>query len=225
MGLAKRTVPSKICPQCKKVFRGQRQTSQFCSRKCGYKSKKGKPLSKERKKIIRDSMAKLEVREKLRILNHRPRAPQSLEHRKKTSDRLSGKMPVNLARAGRFGNIQRGWFRVNGRRMFFKSKWKANYALYLAFLKKQRQIKNWQYEPDVFIFHKIQFGTRSYRPDFKVTNSFGDIEYHEVKGWMDAQSKTKLRRMAKYYPKIKIVLIDSTKMKELSKWKSLLKFY
>jgi len=30
--------------------------------------------------------------------------------------------------------------------------------------------------------------------------SNGTHQWHEVKGWMDARSKTKLKRMAKYHP-------------------------
>jgi hypothetical protein len=45
-------------------------------------------------------------------------------------------------------------------------------------------------------------------PDFRVTLNDGSIEYHEVKGWMDDRSQTKLNRMAKYYPNVKMVLID-----------------
>ena len=73
---------------------------------------------------------------------------------------------------------------------------------------KQNQIKKWEFEPDIFWFLKIKRGVRSYKPDFKVFNSNGTVEYHEVKGWMNPKSKTKLKRMAKYYPNIKMILVD-----------------
>lgn len=92
--------------------------------------------------------------------------------------------------------------------IFVRSAWEANYARYLNWLVAHGQIKNWEYEPDVFYFENIKRGTRSYLPDFKVENNDGTIEYHEVKGWMDAASKTKLKRMKKYYPDVKIVLVD-----------------
>ena len=82
-----------------------------------------------------------------------------------------------LQKPGAFCNIKRGYFDINGKKMFFRSKWEANYACYLDFLVKQKQIKKWEYEPDCFIFEEIKFGTRSYRPDFKVTNNDGSVIY------------------------------------------------
>lgn len=135
---------------------------------------------------------------------------------KSMSKVLAGKMPKNIMREGRYGNIQRGYFDINGKKMFFRSKWEANYALYLDFLIKQKQIEKWEYEVDVFIFEKIISGTRTYRPDFKIFNN-NSVEYHEVKGYMDSKSKTKLKRMAKYYPEIKLILIDQCYYRDLEK--------
>ena len=112
---------------------------------------------------------------------------------------------------------KRGDYENSKGTMYFRSKWEANYALFLDFLIEKGEIKNWEYESDVFIFNQIQFGTRSYRPDFKVLNQDGSFEYHEVKGYMDSKSKTKLKRMTKYYPKVKIVLIDSDYYRDLNK--------
>lgn len=92
--------------------------------------------------------------------------------------------------------------------LYVRSSWEANYARYLNWLISIGEIKKWEYEPEVFEFEAIKRGARSYTPDFKVYNNNGSIEYHEVKGWMDAKSKTKLKRMNKYYPDIKIVLVD-----------------
>ena len=132
-----------------------------------------------------------------------------LETRQKISDFHKGKMPKNIMRPGKFCNVRRGHYNINNKDFFFRSKWEANYALYLDFLVKQGKIIKWEYEVDVFIFEKIKFGTRSFRPDFKIFNNDGTVEYHEVKGWMNAKSKTKLNRMRIYYPDIKLRLIDS----------------
>lgn len=152
------------------------------------------------------------------------------EHRekisKKTSLTLTGKMPKNILRPGKFGNILRGYFDINGKNMFFRSKWEANYSLYLDFLVNKNNIKSWSYESRVFIFEKIKLGTRSYRPDFEIINNDGSVEYHEVKGWMTPKSKTQLRRMKIYYPEIKVTLVDSVFYRDLSnKLGKLLKFY
>lgn len=122
-------------------------------------------------------------------------------------------------------NNQAGTYDINGREYYFHSKMEANYALYLDFLKKQKEILNWEYEPDRFVFEKILTGTRVYTPDFKVWITPAKWEYHETKGYMDAQSKTKLKRMRIYYPKEIVIVIDAEAYKSLKKWKNLLKFY
>lgn len=91
--------------------------------------------------------------------------------------------------------------------IYVRSSWEANYARYLNFLVKNGVIKSWDYEPDTFEFIGIKRGTRFYTPDFKVRNKDGQIEYHEVKGWMTPKSRTALDRMSRYYPDVKIVLI------------------
>src|SRR5690606_25989907 len=99
-------------------------------------------------------------------------------------------------------------------------------ALYLDFLVKQGEIKNWMYEEDTFMFERIKLGTRSYTPDFKIFNNDETVEYHEVKGYMDQRSKTKLKRMYIYYPEIVIILVDRSFYSEIvKKFKGIIKFY
>ena len=111
------------------------------------------------------------------------------------------------------------WHIIGGKRNFYRSGWEANYAYYLELLKNKGQITEWQHEvrEDEFWFLNIKRGVRSYLPDFKITNPDNSIEYHEVKGRMDAQSKTKIKRMAKYYPKVKLVVIDAKMYKSIEK--------
>ena len=92
--------------------------------------------------------------------------------------------------------------------IFFRSKWEANYARYLNWLVSKGELTGWLYEADEFEFKPIKKGTRFYKPDFKVWHNDGSIVYHEVKGWNDARSQTRAKRMAKYYPDVKIILID-----------------
>lgn len=91
---------------------------------------------------------------------------------------------------------------------YFRSRWEANYARYLNFLINNNQILRWEYEPDTFVFESIKRGTRSYLPDFKVYKTELEYEYHEVKGYNGPTSQTKLKRMAKYFPSEKLILID-----------------
>lgn len=104
---------------------------------------------------------------------------------------------------------------LNG--LFVRSSWEANYARYLNWLKSIGEIDDWEYEADCFVFEAIKRGTRSYTPDFKIYNTDDTIIYHEVKGWMDSKSKTKLKRMAKYYPEVEIVLIDEDAYRAIEK--------
>jgi hypothetical protein len=102
-----------------------------------------------------------------------------------------------------------GWREIGGKRKYFRSRWEANYARYLEFLKQSNQILEWVHEPEVFWFEGIKRGCVSYLPDFKVTYIDNVIEYHEVKGWMDDRSKTKIKRMAKYHPTVVLKIIDA----------------
>lgn len=102
-----------------------------------------------------------------------------------------------------------GWREIGGVKKYYRSKWEANYARYLEWLKAQGEIDSWLHEPDTFWFDGIKRGCLSYLPDFKVTEKNGKVAYHEVKGWMDDRSKTKIKRMAKYHPNVVLIVIDT----------------
>lgn len=101
-----------------------------------------------------------------------------------------------------------GWRPIGGQRCYFRSRWEANYARYLQFLVDKKQIIKWEHEPETFWFEDIKRGCRSYLPDFRVTELSGLVIYHEVKGWMDDRSKTKINRMRIYHPNIKLIIIE-----------------
>ena len=108
-----------------------------------------------------------------------------------------------------YSNIKKGYRTIGGQRCYFKSAWEANTARLLEFQK-----RTWQYEPKTFWFEAIRRGVRSYKPDFYLPKE--DI-YIEVKGYLDAKSKTKLKRMAKYHPKVKIEVWDSEFFKAIAR--------
>lgn len=112
---------------------------------------------------------------------------------------------VNSARSR--GAWKAGWREIGEKRNYYRSRWEANYARYLEWLKSRGEIKDWQHEPETFWFDAIKRGVRSYLPDFRVWENEGTSRLHEVKGWMDARSKTTLKRMAKYHPQETIILI------------------
>jgi hypothetical protein len=157
---------------------------------------------------------KLVISEKTRLTMSSPDSyVHSEENRQRCSD-VAHKMQTSGLLRQRYSRGSMGKREDLGG-LYVRSSWEANYARYLNWLVIQGSIKSWQYEPDEFIFEEIKRGCRSYLPDFKIFNLDGTIEYHEVKGWMDQKSATKLKRMAKYYPDIKIIVIDSDAYKIL----------
>lgn len=186
----------------------------YCSANCYNKSREGV--------IVRCSSCG-------EITSHR--SPSEIKDKNYCSNKChgiprQGKMPAVIMRNGKFGHVARGTFNINGREIFLRSKWEANYALYLDWLKNQKQIKEWGYEQDVFIFEKIKTGTRSYRPDFKIINNDNTFEYHEIKGWETPKSKTQINRMRIYYPKIKLLIVRKKEYIEIKdKLGKMLSFY
>jgi len=105
---------------------------------------------------------------------------------------------------------------------YFRSAWERNYARYLNFLVKQGGIRGWRYESVTFEF-PVKRGSRFYTPDFEVTELNGSISFHEVKGHMSPGSATKLKRMAKYYPYVRIFVIGKKEYEAVKKWAKLIK--
>lgn len=56
---------------------------------------------------------------------------------------------------------KQGWREVGGKRCYFRSKWEANYARYLQWMKDQGKIAEWEHEPETFWFEAIKRGTWS----------------------------------------------------------------
>lgn len=175
---------------------------------CGERSKKwiaenghprgmaGKSHSDETKKTIGASMAAVWA------------DPASVFHQTETKNkrrasalRAAAKRPAENC----YSRAKRGR-RADLGDTFFRSSWEANYARYLNWLIYHKKIASWGFETETFWFHKIRRGVTSYKPDFRVVLLDGSHEWHEVKGWMDPKSKTKLKRMSKYYPNEKVVV-------------------
>lgn len=99
--------------------------------------------------------------------------------------------------------------------IFFRSGTEANVARYLNFLKAHGQIVDWLYEPKRFMFDEIKRGVNSYLPDFQVWSTKCAYSWWELKGWRHPKGEVALRRMAKYYPDEKIVVIDKKAYAEI----------
>lgn len=114
----------------------------------------------------------------------------------------------NNRNAGRSrGSWKAGWREIGGKRNYYRSRWEANYARYLEWLKERDEIRDWQHEPETFWFDAIKRGVRSYKPDFRVWEIDGSTPLYEIKGWMCARSKTTLKRMAKYHPEERVIVV------------------
>lgn len=100
---------------------------------------------------------------------------------------------------------------------YFRSAWEANYARYLAWLQDKGEIQGWDYEPTTYHFPNQKRGAISYTPDFRIDHNDGTTEWVEIKGWMTPASRSKLRKMKKYHPEIKIKLIEATEYRQLKK--------
>lgn len=181
---------------------------------------------------------KIKAMKKRFILWHQthdhPRGMLGKNHAKETCDEMSRSrmgrkvlaattlkmMKTKLARYGttspatKHGSWKSAWREIGGRRIYARSRWEANYARYLEWLKVNGQIKEWEHEPETFWFEGIRRGTCSYLPDFRVTENNGAVAFHEVKGWFDARSKTKIKRMAKYHPTVSLRIIAAPWFKE-----------
>lgn len=139
----------------------------------------------------------------------------TIEQRDSASIRMRQKIQQGQA-TRKFPGAQQEWVEYpEGKRYFLRSSWEIRYAEYLEGLRLVGAITDWLYEPETFWFLKIKRGVRSYVPDFQVTHLDGSIEYHEVKGYMDAKSKTKIKRMRIYHPSVKLLVIGKDELKAL----------
>lgn len=104
-------------------------------------------------------------------------------------------------------NNKRVTAKFNGRNCYFRSQFEYKWACYLQFLKDSKIIKDWFYEPDIFIFEGERTAPVQYRPDFKLIGTDSKELYQECKGYHDGQTNSKLRRMARHYPDVVMELV------------------
>jgi hypothetical protein len=210
--------PITTCAVCGKEFKTKRGKERItCSKEC---------YSKDRAEWIKLWVAKNGHHRGMLGKHHSEefkkwQSERSKRYFKETPTEVlrEGYMKAMKTKMARYGTIanprpktswKQGWREIGNKRNYYRSRWEANYGRYLEFLKENKQIKEWEHEPETFWFEGLKRGTMSYLPDFRVTNLDGSIEYHEVKGWMDDRSKTKIKRMAKYYPHI-VLKVYATK--------------
>ena len=120
----------------------------------------------------------------------------------------------------KWDNIVRHTYDFGDRQITFRSGWELHYAFYLEWLKKIKEIKAWEYEPERYFFYITEGNTKirldnGYLPDFRVTNNDGTQYLVEIKG--KKQGTRKLQRMKKHYPHIKLELIQAKEYNDIKR--------
>lgn len=189
--------PSRTCEGCGASFRGHARR-RFCSIRC---SSAAGLKQKPKQFLLCETCGE-------RYLRRR-----SDRGRFCSRSCAGGGTSQRIREAGHVGT--KGGRRADLDNRYFRSSWEANWARYLNCLLAAGQVSGWEFESETFEFAGIRRGARFYTPDFKVTNADGTVEYHEIKGWMDQRSQTKLRRMAKYHPSVRVLVIEKAAYTEV----------
>ncbi|KKM75827.1 hypothetical protein LCGC14_1386370 [marine sediment metagenome] len=103
---------------------------------------------------------------------------------------------------------------IGGKHYKFRSKLERNWAAYLQFLKESDEIYDWRFEQTRFTFPDEIRGVKEFLVDFDILHNDWTLEYYETKGWLQGRDVTKFKRVVKYRPEIKIVLVMATKQKK-----------
>lgn len=171
---------------------------------------------------------KLKLSEKAKIMwadkNHKINSEESKNNRsKRQSEKMINRLKNNPQ--NQYSRVRKGKITIDDKTFFARSRWEANVAAYLQYLKESDLIKDWEHEAEEYRFEAIKRGVMSYLPDFKVTRLNGSFYLIEVKGYMDDKSKTKLNRMKKYFPDIFIDLIEAKRYKQLEENSGLFRWW
>lgn len=179
-------------------------------------AQKGKPWSEERKKAYRKAHPK--VTRPCERCGEDFELPRPGSPKKYCGDtcEIEGRLQTQRNRGYRSAGGKRG---RQGKReslggLYVRSSWEANVALVLNEKKRRGEVLDWKYEPRTFEF-PYKRGNRTYTPDFQVFWPDGTYEWWEVKGYLDNDSKVKLKRFAKHCPEEPLVLVDKAAYKSL----------
>jgi hypothetical protein len=122
-----------------------------------------------------------------------------------------------LKRQGHHKGYRADCLDTKGKPTYFPCRMEANYFRYLKWQKDQEIIIDFEYQPEEFDFtSKYKHGTTRYKPDFKVEDAFGWY-WVETKGYIDAKTKTKMKRVKELFPDCRVDLVTYTEYKKLGK--------
>lgn len=219
---------TRICPHCKKEWKvtTRRAAANHCSHECVLESIRASKKYVTRACLCCGTEFTVHCTSSRRNCSRKCASQRQSsaskdrwrneDYKQRMSDMITARHAANPPATPQFSNRKFGR-RPDLGNQFFRSAWEANYARYLNWLIAQKQIVGWRYEVKTFWFETIKRGVRSYKPDFEVTNNDGTIEYHEVKGWDHPRGKTARKRMKKYHPTVKLVLVDQKSYKSIAK--------
>ena len=69
-----------------------------------------------------------------------------------------------------YGKVKKGWCTISKKDYYFRSGLEKDFAQFLHKMYISKYIKQWTYEPKIFVFEGIKSGTTSYKPDFYIKN-------------------------------------------------------
>jgi len=221
---AKKDRGNRICKNCGKEFvvHTSAPDAHFCCQKCAASMTGRKTMAKNRRVVPRTKFVESKCPTCGNLFGYWKSSNRKYCSYQCSADQVHSHSVETMRSNGHYdsqNNYTRGrrtWVNVGGKRFCARSAWEANYSLFLQFQKEHGMIKDWDYEPDTFWFEGIRRGCTSYLPDFRIINVDDSKEYHELKGWMDSKSKTKIKRMAKYHPEIKLVVVDKDRYRQLA---------
>lgn len=171
------------------------RSKEYLQKNCHPKGMLGKKHTEESKKRMSDSR------------KGRKKPPEATLKMIQTKVLKYGTLAPNVKR----GSWKAQWIEIGGKKFYARSSWEITHANWLESLKNKSKIKDWEHEPETFWFTGIKRGAMSYLPDFKITLNDNSVEFHEIKGWMDSRSRTKIKRFRRQFPQHKLKVFGKSK--------------
>jgi uncharacterized Zn finger protein (UPF0148 family) len=144
----------------------------------------------------------------------------------KKNGKKTKKKGIKATAAGNFARTKKGKRKDVHPTYSFNSATEANFARILEFLE-----VDWKYEERAFTFTNYKTKPHVYIMDFEITGGRRGKKdgllhgFYEIKGYMDARSRNKLRRLKKNYPeeaaKTCVVIYNKYKKKDIEFCKKL----
>jgi hypothetical protein len=110
--------------------------------------------------------------------------------------------------------VVRGRWHARGRKPGEMNGTEKAYALHLDERKAAGEIASWAFEPEKFRLAPATY----YTPDFRVLFPDGGIEFHEIKGFIEAAGQVKIKVAAELHP-YKFIRVERVAKRDGGGWK------